>query len=211
MEWLNFRLVLAVVSVYLCVRADAKNHGDCDLYKDCVECKAFSTGAFGVMDCIHHCGFATYIPAYDEDFELELKDFPLCQYKNDDNCYFSFKLGKETEFGPNLYVKQELDCPTYDPKHSTDVAVDVTLKEMTSTSTKMPVTIPAEKKGNKMGDDNGNVQSDSAVIEDSQAAAGSDRDSNLISDNEKDPSNSASFTCVSLVIWALNLLIILMC
>ena len=204
-------LVFAAVSVFLCVRADAKNHGDCDIYKDCVECKAFSTGAFGVMDCIHHCDFATYIPADGADFDLELKDFPLCQYKNDENCYFSFKLGKETEWGPNLYVKQELDCPTYDPKHSTDVAVDVTMKETTSTSTNMPTTTPAGKKGDKNGDDNGNVQSDSAVIKDSEAAAGSDEDSNLISDNGKHADNSAAYSSVSLAMWALCLLIILIC
>ena len=201
-------LVVATVSVYLCVRAEAKNHGDCDIYKDCVECKAFSTGAFGVMDCLHHCDIATYIPADSEDFDLELKDFPLCQYKNEENCYFSFRLGKESGFGPDLYVNQELDCPTYDPNHSTVVAIDVTLKETTSMSTKMPAT-PAGEKGDKDGDDNGNVQSDSAVIEDVQPVAGSEQDSNLISDNGKHPNNSAANGCVSLAILTLCLLALL--
>lgn len=197
MDRLNV-LCFILVSCHLYVRTEAENHRDCDIYKDCVECKAFSTGAFGVMDCLHHCDIASYIPSDGEDFDLELKNFSLCRYRNNDKCYFSFRIGREKDFGPDLFINQELDCPTYEPTYPSVVAIDVTTEPTTSTSTKM-TTKPAVKKVDKEENDNGNVQSDSAIIEDTQPVAGSEKDSNLISDKEQRNPNSASVSYQSLV------------
>lgn len=131
-------LCVVLMSVHLCVRAE--NPRDCDIYKDCVECKAFSRGAFGVMECLWHCDIATYLPVDDLDFQEELKNLPLCQYKDVDNCVFAYRMGKETEYGPDLYIRQELDCPVFEPTYPPVVAIDVTLEPMTSTTTLPTVT-----------------------------------------------------------------------
>ena len=215
MDRLDF-LCVVLMSVYLCVRAE--NPRDCDIYKDCVECKAFSRGAFGVMECLWHCDIATYLPVDDLDFEEELKNLPLCQYKDDDNCVFAYRMGKETEYGPDLYIRQDLDCPVYEPTHSPVVAIDVTL-EPTTTTTTLPAVTKEHKnekspennlvtKGHKNEEDNHvtkgykneqdkeNIQSDSGVIVDTQPVAG--KDSNVGSENARNnQNNSASFSTAS--------------
>ena len=165
-------LCYILMSVYLCVRA---NSGDCDIYKDCVECKAFSTGAFGIMDCVHHCDIATYIPVDDDGFE-ERSGLTLCSYKNAENCRFSFRIGKETEYGPDLYVKEELDCLTYEPTYAPVVTIDVTLEPTTSMTTS--ATVKQEKDTDTDSKTDG-MQSDAEITEDAEAVSGSKKDSNL--------------------------------
>ena len=192
-------LSVILVSVFAFVRA--KNPGDCDIYKDCVECKGFSTGAFGVMDCIHHCDIANYIPAADDhEFDVELKALPLCQYKTSENCWFFFRLGDETEYGPNLYLKQDLECMKYEPTQPPVPKMETTTSPSTTTTSVMK---------DKSADTDEEMQSDGKIIEDARPVAGVDLKSGS-KESENDDINSSVALTVSVLTLTLCFLLALL-
>ncbi|KAG0719189.1 Integrin beta-PS [Chionoecetes opilio] len=84
--------------------------GKCAVYRACVQCQAFQTGAFTAAQCDANCTLFQAITVHTQPLDLG-EGTRICSFFDEDDCRFSFTYEYNDDQEPVVLVQSARECP----------------------------------------------------------------------------------------------------